>query len=201
MRGDADRLDGGVEQVVWCGKEVRQLRVLVVDSGAELLREPSRERPRRRHRHLLSQHGSDRELEPINRAGNAKAWACGNERGEPLIHAEIAIDQDRVGVKIEQRATAAHSVVDLAVVAEPRPQRDGCCTHGRLQVHDRVTGAEAKRARIRVTVSVLDTGDSTGAKPRDGCAAVERTTMLQLHHDGRAMQRRAAAVTRRWDRS
>ena len=114
MRGDADRLDGGVEQVVWCGKEVRQLRVLVVDSGAELLREPSRERPRRRHRHLLSQHGSDRELEPISRAGNAEAGACGNERGEPAVSAETAIDRRTALSMSPSSLSHARSVMDAA---------------------------------------------------------------------------------------
>ena len=60
--------------------------------------------------------------------------------------------------------------------------------------------AEAKRARIRVAIHMLDADDGAGAEPRDGGAAVEGKMMLQLHHDGRAMQLRAAAITQRWDR-
>ena len=110
--------------------------------GRELVREPERREPADRFadglrraapasavgatdRHLLTEDRPHAELERVERPGHAQPTLCADERTQPLVACEMAVDDRGIDVEIEEAPHAGdevHEPVDGGQV-HAQPQR------------------------------------------------------------------------------
>ena len=81
-------------------------------------RDPARDRPRGGDRDLLADDRADGDLEPVERAGHAKAGRPGDERAQPWIGGERRVDHRRIRVEVEEAARTPASTCSVTGASE-----------------------------------------------------------------------------------
>ena len=134
-------------------------------------------------RHLLAEHGPQRELRRIDGAGHAPAGRLGDQRRERGVGREVGVDGDRVGVEVEQPAAPVHGGGEVAQVGEREPAAN--VVDERHELDDPVTVGEAQDAAVRAGLGdvLLDAGNRGRDEVREHAFDVERLTQRQPQID------------------
>src|SRR5688572_1610932 len=117
-------------------------------------------------RDLLTEHGPNRELEPVPRTWYAQPWFLRHQRGEDGIGGKLRVHGVRVGGEIEH---APHARNDR------RQRRQPWESHGHsqrvpgggLHYDNAVHPGDLDRARIAIVRDHLDARDGTSPEERD----------------------------------
>ena len=78
-----------------------------------------RQQPGRRHRHLLPQHRAEGQLVAVHLPGHPAPGVGPRQRPEYRVAGQGGGDRHRIGVKVEQAATALHSGGKVPQVRKP----------------------------------------------------------------------------------
>ena len=120
----------------------------------------ARERPRGSHRDLLTQHGSHRELESVDRAGQSETRRREDPRPQRRISCEQIVDRRGVGIQVEQPPSRQHDGIEVRRVVDRGVERHALRARGRASGRSpRSDPSGAHRSAERPAVERLDPGD------------------------------------------
>ena len=143
--------------------------------------------PRTGHRDLLADDGADGELGAVDRAGHTPARRGGHERGKQRVAGKSGIDGPRIGVQVEERATAADRGGEVAQVDHPEAALD--VVGARRELGHSLAVRQQQGAPIALGVDLFEAGDGAGREEPQQAGGVEGFTAGQAQQQVAGLER------------
>ena len=148
---------------------------------AERVHHAPGERAGARDRHLLAEHGADRELGTVDVAWDPDAGGGVDEVGDPRVAKEVLVDGDRVGIEVEQAPAALDRRSEVGDVGEA--QRAAHVVAAVDEGHGPGAVGQVEDPAVSAVDDVLHAGHGAVAEEREDGCRVERLAGSEAQRD------------------